>query len=165
VTAAGAGTAAARGRRRGLASLVGVAALLSGCAELVSYAEGLSDPRSGRTLFVRTPATVGGFVGFGLGLPLSAAALPVTYGLHRSQSRRNPGQADALSTLLWPSFVLWRAGALIAAPFDAVEWAGWRAWRDPPALSGGEREAREAEIDADILPSYPVVPIYPEAEG
>ena len=134
-----------------------------GCAELVGYAEGLTDHRSGRTLFVRTPASVGGFVGFALGLPLSAAGLPITYAIHRNQRRQNPGTADALSTLLWPSFVLWRAGNLLATPFDAVEWATFRAWRNPPTLTRPEREELEAELDAQSLPSYPVTPVYPRS--
>ena len=143
---------------------VACALLLScgGCAELVSYAERLGDPSTGRTLFVRTPAAVGGFVGFGLGLPLCALGFPVTYLIYENQRSRNPEQADALSTLLWPSFVLWRTGNLIAAPFDLIEWAVYRAWEGPPALSRSEREAIEAEIDADTLPSCPVTPIYPE---
>ena len=87
--------------------------------------------------------------------------LPVTYAIHRSEQAENPGQADALSTLLWPSFVLWRAGNLLAAPFDAVEWAVYRGWTGPPALTRSEREELEAEVDRQCLPSYPVTPIYP----
>lgn len=135
--------------------------LLASCAQMVEYAQDLTDRRTGRTLFVRTPATVGGFVGFGAGLPFSLLGMPLTYPIYRHQSRQNPGQADVLSTLLWPSFVLWRAGNLVGTPFDLVEWAVWRVWREPPALTRGEREELEAEIDADILPSYPVEPIYP----
>lgn len=141
------------------------ALLLTGCAHLVEYAQDLTDRRTGRTLFVRTPATVGGFVGFAVGLPLSVVGLPVTYTVYRQQDRLNPGQSDALSTLLWPSFVLWRAGNLVATPFDAVEWAAYRSWRDPPALTRGEREDLEIEIDSQSLPSYPVEPIYPRAGG
>lgn len=135
--------------------------LFPSCAELVEYAQDLTDRRTGRTLLVRTPATVGGFVGFGAGLPLSLAGLPVTYAIHRRESRQNPGQADALSTLLWPSFVLWRAGNLLATPFDLVEWVAYRAWVEPPALNRSEREDLEIEIDAQSLPSYPVDPVYP----
>lgn len=135
--------------------------LLSSCAQLVEYAQDLTDRRTGRTLFVRTPATVGGFVGFAVGLPLSVAALPITYTVYRQQSGSDPGQADALSTLLLPSFVLWRGGNLLATPFDVVEWAAYRSWRDPPALTRSEREDLEVEIDAQGLPSYPVQPIYP----
>lgn len=135
--------------------------LLSSCAPLVEYAQDLTDRRTGRTLFVRTPATVGGFVGFGLGLPLSLAGLPITYTIHRQQSRSDPGQADPLSTLLWPSFVLWRAGNLLATPFDVVEWVLYRSWRPPPLLSRDEREDLEDAIDAEALPSYPVEPVYP----
>lgn len=145
--------------------LLVAASACAGCAELVGYAEDLSDRRSGRTLFVRTPAAVGGFVGFVVGLPLSGVALPITYQIHRSQRRQNPGTADALSTLLWPSFVLWRGGNLLATPFDLVEWAAFRAWRSPPALTRAEREQLETEIDAQGLPSYPVTPIYPPPRG
>ncbi|MEZ5964648.1 MAG: hypothetical protein R3F56_12435 [Planctomycetota bacterium] len=139
-------------------------ALSSSCAQLVEYAQDLTDRRTGRTLFVRTPATVGGFVGFAVGLPLSVVGLPVTYTVHRQQARFDPGQADALSTLLWPSFVLWRGGNLLATPFDLVEWMAYRSWRDPPALTRSEREDLEVEIDAQCLPSYPVEPIYPRAK-
>lgn len=138
---------------------------LTACSELVDYAEQLTDRHSGRTLFVRTPATVGGFIGFGIGLPLCAVGLPITYPIYRHQSSTNPGRADALSTLLWPSFVLWRAGNLLATPFDAIEWAAYRAWRDPPALTRGEREELETEIDRQSLPSYPVTPIHPASGG
>jgi hypothetical protein len=148
-------------KARAFVLVLALPCVLGSCADLVGYAEDLTDRRTGRTVFVRSPAAVGGFVGFGLGLPLSAVALPVTYQIHRAQRRRNPGTADALSTLLWPSFVLWRAGNLLATPFDIVEWAAYRAWRDPPALTRPEREELEAEIDAQLLPSYPVTPVYP----
>jgi hypothetical protein len=150
-----------------MARLASVLALLAatGCAHLVGYAEDLTDRRTGRTLFVRTPATVGGFVGFGAGLPFCLAGLPITYAVYRRDSRQNPGQADPLSTLLWPSFVLWRGGNLLGAPFDLVEWVVWRAWRPAPPLTRGEREDLELELDAQSLPSYPVEPVYPLPDG
>jgi hypothetical protein len=132
-----------------------------GCSGVVQYAEDLTDRRTGRTWFVRTPAAVGGFVGFGVGVPVSVVALPVTYVIYESARRQDAASVDALSTLLWPSFVLWRGGNLLGTPFDAVEWASYRAWRGPVQLTEAEREDVETQVDAQCLPSYPVEPIYP----
>src|SRR5690606_40387621 len=103
-------------------ALLMLALLAAGCAGLVQYTDELRDESTGRSLFVRTPATAGGIVGFAAGLPVSLAALPVTYTVHVYQRERTPMRADPVSTMLFPSFVLWRAGVLLAAPFDAVEW-------------------------------------------
>ena len=59
-----------RSGRRAAASLLLLGA--AGCAGLVQYTDELRDEATGRTLFVRTPATIGGIVGFAAGVPVSA---------------------------------------------------------------------------------------------
>lgn len=135
--------------------------LLAGCGSVVQYAEDLTDRRTGRTWFVRTPAAIGGFVGFGVGVPVSIAALPVTYVIYESARREDAANVDALSTLMWPSFVLWRGGNLLGSPFDVVEWLAYRAWCGPVQLNAADREEIETQLDSRCLPSYPVEPIYP----
>lgn len=152
-------------RRRARAALLALAFLTPGCAGLVQYTDELRDERTGRTLFVRTPATVGGIVGFAVGLPVSVVALPITYPVYAYQKDVTPMRADPVSTLLFPSFVLWRAGTLVGAPFDALEWAFWRVWQGTPTLTEEEREQVERRHDEEVLQSYPVETIYPtEAE-
>lgn len=144
------------------ATLAWCAASLCGCAQLVQYTDELRDKRTGRGPVVRTPATVGGIVGFVAGTPVSVAALPATWLVYRYQKSETPLSADPMSTLLFPSFLFWRAGTLVlGAPFDALEWVGWRAWRDAPSLTAAEREEIEIRHDEETLQSYPVEPIYP----
>ncbi len=122
----------------------------------------LRDERTGRTLFVRSPAAVGGIAGFAIGAPVSVAALPVTWAVYRYQKAETPLRADPTSTFLFPSFLFWRAGTLLlGTPFDALEWACYRAWRDRPSLTAGESEAIELRHDEESLQSYPVEAIYP----
>ena len=139
-------------------------ALLSApsCSQLVQYTDELTDKRTGRTLFVRAPATLGGVVGFVVGIPVDIVALPITYAVYAYQDANEPGGTDPLSILLFPSFFLWRAGSLIAAPFDMIEFAVYRAWRSPETLTREEREEIEFYHDDHVLPTYPVTPIYPE---
>jgi hypothetical protein len=142
--------------------LVVAVAALQGCAQVVQYTDELRDDRTGRTVFVRSPATVGGIAGFAIGAPVSVVALPVTWGVYRYQKSTTPLQADPTSTLLFPSFLFWRVGTLLlGAPFDALEWGLWRAWREAPSLNAAEREAIELRHDEAVLASYPVEPIYP----
>lgn len=149
-------------RRRPLAGvLLALVASAGGCAGLVQYTDELRDESTGRTLLVRTPATVGGIVGFVVGLPVSAVAVPVTYGVYAYQRSATPLRADPVSTLLFPSFVLWRAGALLGAPFDLVEWLGYRAWQGERTPLPEEIEADERRHDEEVLQSYPVRAIYP----
>jgi hypothetical protein len=75
-------------------------------------------------------------------------------------SNRDPN-ADLVSTILLPSFVMWRAGTLLAVPFDVLEFAAVRAWRSEKTLTRPEQEEIELEIDRDTLPTYPVEWVYP----
>jgi hypothetical protein len=145
--------------RRWLAALLlAFAGGLAGCAQVVRYTDELVDARHGRTWFTRLPATVGGTVGFIAGVPVDVVALPLTWVVYRTQPRET---RDPLSVFLFPSFVLWKAGALLGAPFDLVEWGVWRSWQAQPALSQEEREAIERAWDAQQYSEYPVTPIYP----
>ena len=151
--------------RRGCAGLL-LGSLLGGCAGVVQYTDELPDPQTGRSQLVTTPATLGGIVGFVVGVPASVAALPITYSVHRVEQARAPLRADLLSTLLFPSFVFWRAGTLLlGAPFDALEFLSWRLWTDDLEPTDADREAFERELDRDELPSYPVEPVYPPPSG
>jgi hypothetical protein len=151
------------GGRWSAAVCVALVAATASCAGLVQYTDELRDERTGRTLIVRSPATAGGVVGFAVGLPVSAVALPVTYPVYLHQKRTAPMRADPVSTLLFPSFVLWRAGVLVAAPFDLVEWAVYRGWKGTPTRTAEERERIERDHDEEVLQTYPVEPIYPTA--
>lgn len=144
-------------RAKGLVLLL-LAGLSSGCAELVRYSDDLVDPRTGRTLFTRTPAAFGGVVGFLVGVPIDIVGLPVTYIVYSNQDEVT---REPLSIFLFPSFVLWRVGTLVGAPFDLVEWACWRSWQPEPALTREERERREAALDGLEWLDPTVVPIYP----
>ncbi|MGE3351589.1 MAG: hypothetical protein AB7O84_07615 [Planctomycetota bacterium] len=135
---------------------------LAGCAPIVRYTDELVLARTGRTVVTRAPATLGGVVGFLVGVPLDVAALPVTYTVYATQDEVT---RDPLSIFLFPSFVLWRVGTLLGAPIDAVEWAVWRWWQPGDALTQEERERREAELDAIEWPDYPVEPLYPLGPG
>jgi hypothetical protein len=153
----GRATPAASWRKRRLVALA-AASMLAGCAPLVRYTDALVDASTGRTAVTRMPATFGGILGFAAGIPLDVAALPVTYTVYASQE---PGTADVTSIFLFPSFVLWRVGACLGAPFDFVEWACWRVWRGEDSISSEERERRERELDQLDWDDYPVRPIYP----
>jgi len=143
----------------GRAAALTVALAATGCTEIVRYTDALVDPTTGRTLVVRTPATFGGVLGLVLGLPVDVLALPVTYGYYELQPADT---RDPLSIFLFPSFVLWRLGTLLGAPFDVLEFAFYRGWMSPPALSPEERERLELELDESEMPDYPVQPIYPK---
>ena len=84
--------------------------------------------------------------------------LPATFVFYRTQPKET---RDPLSVFLFPSFVLWKAGALLGAPFDAVEWAAWRSWQPAPPVTSDRREAIERRWDAQEFSVYPVTPIYP----
>lgn len=132
-----------------------------GCRQVLQYADELSDPRTGRTWAVRVPASVGGVLGFAVGLPVDVLALPATGTFYLVEDARTDGQASLLTALLFPSFVLWKAGALIATPFDAIEFLTWRAWLPEPSLNERERERIEERWDREALPRYPVEPVFP----
>jgi hypothetical protein len=132
-------------------------ALLSGCSQVVRYTDELTDPKYGRSWLVRGPATFCGVVGFAVGVPIDLVAFPATYLLYSSQP---PERRDAQTTLLFPSFVLWQAGVLLAAPLDLIEFAAWRSWQPADALKPEELERREKELDEAELRGMPVVPVY-----
>jgi hypothetical protein len=132
----------------------------AGCAPVVRYTNELVDGQHGRTWFTRLPAAVGGSVGFTVGVPVDIVALPLTWIVYRSQPSET---RDPLSVFLFPSFVLWRVGALIGTPFDVVEWALYRVWLSEPELSQEERDEIERQWDAREFSEYPVTPIYPDA--
>ena len=134
------------------------AVLLGSCTQAVRYTDALTDARTGRTLFVRVPASFGGVVGFVAGVPFDVVALPVSYPVYVTQPEES---RDPLTIFLFPSFVLWRAGVLLAMPFDAVEYAFWRGWTAPAELTPENRERLERTLDDRQWESYPVEPIYP----
>lgn len=141
---------------RGLALALALCA--GACTPVVRYTNELVDDRHGRTWFTRLPSTIGGTAGFAIGLPIDVVALPATFVVYRSQPKET---RDPLSVFLFPSFVLWKVGTLIGTPFDVVEWAAWRSWQEPPAITPEEREAVERQWDAREFSEYPVTPIYP----
>lgn len=149
---------------RRAAALLATVALLGGCSTAVRYSDDLVSAKSGRTLFTRAPAAIGGIVGFLVGVPLDVVALPATYLVYKSQPAAT---RDPLSTFLFPSFVLWRVGTLFAAPVDAVEWGVWRWWQPEESLTPEEQERIEAELDAlhQQWTDYPVEWIHPRSPG
>ena len=141
-------------------AIAALAVVLGGCAPVVRYTAELVDGRHGRTWFTRLPATVGGTAGFTAGIPVDILALPAAWLVYRSQPKET--RPDPLSAFLFPSFVLWKVGALVGAPFDLVEWSTYRAWRPAPPVTAEEREAIERAWDALQYPEYPVTPLYPD---
>jgi hypothetical protein len=133
-------------------------ALGGSCTSVVRYTSELVSNEQGRTYFTRVPSAIGGTLGFAIGVPVDLAALPATWVIYRSQPRET---RDPLSVFLFPSFVLWKAGTLLGAPFDLVEWLAWRSWQAPVPLSAEQREAIERQWDAREFSEYPVSPIYP----
>ncbi|MEZ5987676.1 MAG: hypothetical protein R3F30_00830 [Planctomycetota bacterium] len=120
--------------------------LLSSCSVLIEYSDRLVDDASGRTAVVTKPASLGGIIGFVAGVPLDIVALPVTYTIYAVQKDEEEEQLDPLSTLLFPSFVLWRTGVLvIGAPLDGLEWCFYRAWARPVADRDREPEPLTGE--------------------
>jgi hypothetical protein len=133
----------------------------TGCTQVLRYSEEVTDERFGRSRFTRVPATVAATVGFIVGVPIDVAAVPISWAVYRGQARET---RDPLSVFLFPSFVLWKVAALAGAPFDLVEWAAWRGWRPPPAITQQERDAIERTWDArEYFSEYPVTPLYPES--
>ena len=131
---------------------------VGGCTPVVRYSEALVNAPD-RTWFTRLPATLGGTAGFAIGVPIDIAAFVPAWFVYRSQPRET---RDPLSVFLFPSFVLWKVGALLGAPFDVVEWAVWRGWQPARPMTADEREAIEREWDGRLsFPEYPVTPIHP----
>jgi hypothetical protein len=143
--------------RRALAALA--LALLGGaCTSVVRYTNELVSDDHGRTYLTRVPSAFGGTVGFVAGVPIDVAALPATFVFYRTQPKET---RDPLSVFLFPSFVLWKAGILVGAPFDVLEWVAWRSWQPEAPVRPEEREAIERQWDAREFSAYPVTPIYP----
>lgn len=147
-------------RHRRFRCLFLIALLLSGgsCASVVRYTSDLVSSEQGRTYFTRVPAAFGGTVGFAAGVPIDIAAFPATFVIYRAQPKAT---RDPLSVFLFPSFVLWKAGILVGAPFDVVEWTLWRCWQATPLITPEQREAIERQWDTKEFSVYPVTPIYP----
>jgi hypothetical protein len=129
---------------------------------VVQYTDQLVDAQHGRTWFTRLPATIGATTGFTVGVPIDIVVSPLAYVVYASQPRET---RDPLSVFLFPSFVLWKAGALLGAPFDLVEWAAWRSWQPDVPITQEEREAIEREWDAREYTEYPVTPLFPVTPG
>jgi hypothetical protein len=131
---------------------------LGACSPVVTYTNQLVEPSYGRTWFTRLPATIGATAGFGVGIPVDVVALPLAWLVYAAQPQET---RDPLSVFLFPSWVLWKTGALIGAPFDAVEWAAWRSWQPTVPITQEEREAIERQWDALEYSEYPVTPLFP----
>jgi len=142
--------------RRLLPPLAGL--ILASCSSVLSYTEELVDEDTGRTLLVRGPANLGGTVGFVAGLPVSLAAVPVTGTIFLLRPEDEPVDG---TLLLFPSFVLWKVGALLATPFDVLEFALWRGWQETPPLSEEQRRRLEARLDRETRPQHPATPVFP----
>jgi hypothetical protein len=134
---------------------------LTSCATFVQYTDEIVDQRTGRSLLVTAPATAGGFCGFLVGLPADVVALPITFVVYSIQKNNDSINADPISTMLFPSFVLWRTGTLVAVPFDMIEYVFSRLGRPKRTLTEDEQNEIEYEIDLETLPDYPVEPIFP----
>ena len=147
------------GRCSPVLALVAAVASLTGCTQVVRYTDELVDPRYGRTLFTRLPATVGATAGFAIGVPLDIVAIPAAWVVYRSQPRET---RDPVSVFLFPSFVLWKVGAMFGGPFDLVEWGTWRWWQARTPMSDEEVESIERIWDTRLyFTEYPVTPVYP----
>ncbi|MCA8976807.1 MAG: hypothetical protein KDC98_18945 [Planctomycetes bacterium] len=135
-----------------------VAAMLSGgCTPFVRYTNDLVDSKAGRSWLVRAPAGIGGTLGFVVGVPVDLAAMPLSWVVYRAQPKET---RDVISVFLFPSFVLWKVGALVGVPFDLLEFGLWRWWnRQEYTLE--EREAIERIWDEREYSDYPVTAIYP----
>lgn len=135
--------------------------LLASCAQFVQYTDEIVDRRTGRDLIVTAPAAAGGFCGFLVGLPVDIVALPVTFLVYTIQKNQNELKADPVSTLLFPSFVLWRTGTLVAIPMDMLHFVFIRAGQPDRTPTEEEQNEIEFDFDLDTLPDYPVEAIYP----
>lgn len=146
-------------RSCGLAAALAGSAAWTGCTPVVRYTNALvSDPD--RTWFTKVPATISGTIGFVIGVPVDAVAFIPLWFVYRSQPKET---RDPLSVFLFPSFVLWKAGVLLAAPLDGIEFVVWRSWQPERALTQEERATIEHEWDVrEAFPEYPVTPIYPK---
>ena len=124
--------------------------LLGSCGALVEYSDQLIDESSGRSAVVTKTASLGGIIGFVLGVPLDILGLPITYVVYTVQKDEEEEGVDPLSTILFPSFVLWRTGTLaLGTPFDVMEFAFYRAWARPAATRDGDLELTDPESSKD----------------
>ena len=83
-------------------------------------------------------------------LPTSSA-LPVTLTVYQFQ--KDEPDADPVSTLLFPSFALWRAGTLLSTPMDVLDYVALRSWRAEPTITTDEQNEIEYQMDLDTLPA------------
>jgi hypothetical protein len=143
-----------------VALMIGGAAL-GGCASAIRYADELSNGDGGRTAFVTAPATVGSFAGLVVGVVANIPLLVVTGPVYLYRDTGDGPPPDVLSTLFFPTFVIWQGGKLLAAPFDAVEYGLYRVWLPDHGLSPAELEEVERLHDAAELPAYLVRSIFP----
>ncbi|MFN6146026.1 MAG: hypothetical protein ACK5AL_06700 [Planctomycetota bacterium] len=152
-----------RARAGALTILAAAAMTTAGCTSVVRYGDGLVDAGTGRSLFTRLPATVGGTAGFVVGLPVDVLVFVPAWVYYQSLPRET---RDPVSVFLFSSFVLWKVGVLFGAPFDAIEWSLWRSRSPATGMSDAQREAIEREWDArGAFPVYPVTPIVPGPGG
>jgi len=120
--------------------------VLGSCGALVEYSDQLIDERSGRSPVVTKTASLGGIVGFVVGVPLDILGLPITYVVYTSQKDEEEEGVDPLSTILFPSFVLWRTGVLaLGTPFDILEFTFYRAWARPAASRDTDPEVDDQD--------------------
>ena len=117
---------------------------LGACGALVEYSDQLIDEKSGRSPVVTKTASLGGIVGFVVGVPLDILGLPITYVVYSVQKDEEEEGLDPLSTILFPSFVLWRTGVVaLGTPFDGLEFTFYRAWARPAASRDSDAESPE----------------------
>ncbi len=113
----------------------------------MEYSDQLIDESSGRSPVVTKTASLGGIVGFVLGVPLDILGLPITYVVYTVQKDEEEEGVDPLSTILFPSFVLWRTGVLVmGTPFDVLEYGFYRAWVRPAASRSSDPEETEGGL-------------------
>jgi hypothetical protein len=114
---------------------------------LVTYSDQLVDETTGRSSIVTKPASLGGIVGFIVGIPVDIVTLPITYLVYLSHKEEDEEGLDSLSTLLFPSFFLWRGGVIIVGtPFDFLEFIFYRAWIKKRATEPEKIEIRNELI-------------------
>ncbi|MFQ5503576.1 MAG: hypothetical protein ACE5F1_02130 [Planctomycetota bacterium] len=94
------------------------------------------------------PASLAGLIGFVAGVPADIAALPISYTVYSAQKDGDEERVDPLSTLLFPSFFLWRTSVLaIGTPLDILEFVFYRAWKSPTEKTQSDRDREETRTE------------------